>query len=217
MHTKIKHKIWMMVAAVAVSNMAIANETILLSSDTGDNLMLHKLHSDELWASFQITDQVVESFALQELIVLQVDDNKPVKLQQGKKVCGAPKSKDKQTIDYVFKSSDTEKTWAFGQTKIARSNVLKTLGWDDDTYDTLPSDRRSEFVDFPLEPIISGTPNLWQQFELGEKVVFRYVTEAGETRQAKFELADFHTNMAQLKKSHLHGRECGDAIKLSTC
>ncbi len=205
MHTKMKHKIWMVVVAVVASNMVVANETVLLSSDTGDNLMLHKLHSDQLWASFQITDQVVESFAKQELIVVQVDQNKPVKLQQARGSCGAPASKQKQAVYYDFQPAevsavDIEGQWAFSEVKAAQSDVLKVFQWDSDTYDYLPSDRRSEYVDFPLEPTASGAPNLWQQFEQGEKVVFRYVTEAGETRQAQFALVDLHANMAQLKK-----------------
>ncbi len=186
---------------MAATNVAVAADTVLLKSETGDNLMLHKLNSDQLWATFQITDQVLESFALQELIVLQVDQNKPVKLQQSKKVCGAPAPKNKQTLAYAFEpASSVTGEWAFSEAHTAPQRVLKVFGWDDKTYDTLPSDRRSEFVDFPLEPIISGSPNLWQQFEQGEQITFRYMTEAGEARQAVFSLAEMSSEMARLKK-----------------
>lgn len=186
---------------MAATNVAVAADTVLLKSETGDNLMLHKLNSDQLWATFQITDQVLESFALQELIVLQVDQNKPVKLQQSKKVCGAPAPKNKQTLAYAFEpASSVTGEWAFSEAHTAPQRVLKVFGWDDKTYDILPSDRRSEFVDFPLEPIISGSPNLWQQFEQGEQITFRYMTEAGEARQAVFSLAEMSSEMARLKK-----------------
>lgn len=186
---------------MAATNVAVAADTVLLKSETGDNLMLHKLNSDQLWATFQITDQVLESFALQELIVLQVDQNKPVKLQQSKKVCGAPAPKNKQTLAYAFEpASSVTGEWAFSEAHTAPQRVLKVFRWDDKTYDTLPSDRRSEFVDFPLEPIISGSPNLWQQFEQGEQITFRYMTEAGEARQAVFSLAEMSSEMARLKK-----------------
>ncbi len=200
MKIKIRNNMITMLLVMA-NAAALAGESIYLSSETGDNLMLHKLSSDQLWATFQITDQVVESFAMQELIVLQVDQNKPVKLQQSKKVCGAPKSKDAQTIDYVFNPAQAEsRGWAFNAVTTARQNPLKTLGWDDATYDTLKSDRRTEFVDFPLIPIISDSPNLWQQFEQGKQVTFRYVTEAGEARQAMFSLEDIQQDMVMLKK-----------------
>ncbi len=117
---------------MAATNVAVAADTVLLKSETGDNLMLHKLNSDQLWATFQITDQVLESFALQELIVLQVDQNKPVKLQQSKKVCGAPAPKNKQTLAYAFEpASSVTGEWAFSEAHTAPQRVLKVFGWDE--------------------------------------------------------------------------------------
>ena len=201
MQIKMRHNILMITAAMALSNMAVAAQSVELSSETGDSLMLHKLHSDQLWATFQITDQILASFAMQELIVVQVDKNKPVKLQQSKKVCGSPAPKEKQELTYSFDPEQlTAGEWAFSEVQPVRKDVLKVFKWDSEVYDYLPSDRRAEYVDFPMAPIAVDSPNLWQQFEQGKEVVFRYVTETGEARQAKFSLADLRPDMIVLKK-----------------
>ena len=49
------------------------------------------------------------------------------------------------------------------------------------------SDRRPEVVDFPIRASLA-IDSLWQQFIQGSVIVFRYVTDAAETRQAEFDL-----------------------------
>ncbi len=115
-----------------------------LTSETGDTLMIHQFKNGELWGSFIITDKVSESFADHELIILQIDNNQPVKLE-GKRSCGGAAGA-KQTVSYNFltdKKTD-EVNWQFNHSKVAKQDVFALLGEDNETYQTLSSDRRLE-------------------------------------------------------------------------
>ena len=162
-----------------------ANESISISSETGDILMIHRLNNGEVWGSLIITDQVADSFADYELIVLQVDQNKPIKLDQEKR-CGTPAG-ELQKVDYSFDSEVSSQQWLFNQVSTAKPDILKLTGWDKDIYQHMKSDRRPEVVDFPIKATIA-LESLWQQFKHGERVVFLYTTDADEPRQALFEL-----------------------------
>mgnify|MGYP006981147649 CR=1 FL=1 len=161
-----------------------ARESITFPSETGDALMIHRLNNGEIWGSLIITDQVSDSFADYELIVLQVDQHQPIKLDQEKR-CATPAGEE-QKVAYTFESEESQQ-WQFSQVSTAKPDILKLTGWDKDIYQHMKSDRRPEVVDFPIKATIA-IESLWQQFQQGESVVFRYTTDADESRQAQFEL-----------------------------
>ncbi len=173
---------------ICLINSAIvqANESLVLESDTGDTLMFHSLNSGEIWGSLLITDQVAASFAEHELIVMQIDQNQPIKLDQTKS-CGGAKGDASQQVSYAFEAGVSQDKWQFNQVEAAKPDILKLAGWDKDTYQHMRSDRRPEVVDFPIRGSLA-IDSLWQQFSQGKVIVFRYVTDAAEMRQAKFNL-----------------------------
>jgi len=172
-----------------------ASESITLPSETGDTLMIHRLNNGEIWGSLIITDQVSDSFAEYELIVLQIDQNKPIKLDQAKR-CGTPAG-EAQKVDYTFETEQSaEPQWQFSQVAAAETDILKFTGWDKEIYQHMKSDRRPEVVDFPIQGTIA-IDSLWSQFQRGDKIVFRYTTDADEPRIAEF---DLHTQKEQLSE-----------------
>lgn len=168
-----------------IATPAQAIESVTFTSETGDTLMLHQLKNGEVWGSLMITDQIADSFADYELIVLQVDQYQPIKLDQEKR-CNTPASKS-QKVSYTFEETESTEKWLFSQVSPTKVDVLQITGWDKDTYQHMKSSRRPEVVDFPIRASLA-IDSLWQQFKQGEKVVFRYTTSAEESRQAKFDL-----------------------------
>lgn len=162
-----------------------ANESISISSETGDTLMIHRLNNGDVWGSLIITDQVADSFADHELIVLQVDQNQPIKLDQEKR-CGTPAGAT-QKVDYNFQTEPSDQQWQFSSVSNNKTDFLKLTGWDKEIYQHMKSDRRPEVVDFPIRAELA-IDSLWQQFQQGDIVVFRYTTDADESRQAVFDL-----------------------------
>lgn len=134
-----------------------------------------------------LTDKVSDSFADHELIVLQIDNQQPVKLE-GKRSCGGAAG-EKQKFSYDFLSEESKNTtnWQYSQSSIATTDVLTLLGQDKQTYQTLLSDRRPEVVDFPIHASV-GLASLLEQLKQGKKISFRYTTEADEQREANFDL-----------------------------
>lgn len=172
-----------------------ASESITLPSETGDTLMIHRLNNGEIWGSLMITDQVSDSFADYELIVLQVDQNKPIKLDQEKR-CGTPAG-EAQKVSYLFEAEESQQQWQFSQVAAAKPDVLKLTGWDKEIYQHMKSDRRPEVVDFPIKATIA-IASLWQQIQQGKQLVFRYVTDADEARLAVFNLRIIRDDLALL-------------------
>lgn len=173
----------LLLSAVSVQ----ANESISLPSETGDTLMIHRLNNGEIWGSLIITDRVADSFAKYELIVLQVDQHKPIKLDHEKR-CNTPAGKA-QKVDYVFQTEQSaDQKWQFSEVEAAQTSILKVAGWDKEFYHHMKSDRRPEVVDFPIQAALA-LDSLWQQFQHGEKVIFRYTTDADEPREAVFYLS----------------------------
>ncbi len=162
-----------------------ASESITISSETGDTLMIHRLKDGELWGSFMITDHVADSFAENELIVMQIDQHQPIKLDH-QKLCGSP-ARETQKVSYSFQSEPDQEQWQFSSVATSQLDILKLTGWDKETYQHMKSDRRPEVVDFPIQSPIA-IESLWQQFIQAEQVVFRYTTDAAESRQALFKL-----------------------------
>ena len=176
-----------------------AAESITISSETGDTLLIHPPKHGEIWASFMITDQVFESFAMYELIVVQVDQHQPIKLDH-QKLCGGGKSEDQQ-VTYDFASSvegeDDTDLWQFSSVQENKPDLLKLAGWDKASYQHMRSDRRPEVVDFALQGELA-VAGLWQQFVQGEQVMFRYTTGAGEVRQAQFNIKAYQDALIAL-------------------
>jgi len=165
---------------------ASAQTTLIeLTSITGDSLMIHRLNDGELWASFVITDRIADSFADSELIIVQIDQNKPIKLEH-QKLCGGGKG-DEQKVTFAFEHDSELTAWQFSHTKQSKPDILKLAGWDQDSYHHMRADRRPEVVDFPIQGELA-VATLLQQFQQGKIITFRYTTQAGETRQAEFHL-----------------------------
>ena len=176
-----------------------ASESVTIASETGDTLMIHRLNSGEVWGSFMITDQVPDSFSNSELIVLQVDQHQPIKLDP-QKLCGGGKG-EKQKVSYDFLPEAEKGEWQFSSVEAAKPDAIKLFGWDKDTYQHMRSDRRPKVVDFPIMSPLA-IQSMWQQFQQGGAVVFRYTTDVGETRQAHFELSVAHNKLNELLNTH---------------
>lgn len=156
-----------------------------LTAASGDTIMLHRLADDEIWGSFIITDQLAESFNDNELIVLQVDQNKPIKLEHQKQ-CGGAKGESQQ-VSFDFDYDDHDSAWLFNKSTSNNPDILKLAGWDKATFEHMRADRRPEVVDFAIVGELAPA-GLWQQFTRGQQLTFRYTTESGQTRQAVFDL-----------------------------
>lgn len=178
----------MILSFFLTSGLAVAGDPFSLKSETGETLMFHRLNNGELWGSFMITDQIADSFADYELIVLQIDHNKPIKLDQSKR-CGGGKAEMAQQVTYAFDTQESQEEWQFTQVEQAKPNILKLAGWDKDIYQHMTSDRRPEVVDFPIQGALA-IDSLWQQFKYGDTVVFRYTATDGQSYQAEFILSE---------------------------
>lgn len=189
-------KVFMLLCLIN-SGMVQSADSVVLTSNTGDTLMFHRLTSGEIWGSFIITDQVAASFDEHELIVLQIDLNQPIKLDKAK-LCGGGKGVDSQQVSYSFDTLQSQDAWEFSQVEMVKTDVLKLAGWDKENYQHMRSDRRPEVVDFPIRGTLA-IDDLWLQFTQGNTVVFRYVTDVAETRQAEFDLYSKQNEIFSLK------------------
>lgn len=172
--------------SLLISVTCSANNSVTLHSDTGDSLMIHQLSNGELWGSFIVTDRIPDSFAEHEMIVMQVDQLKPINLQ-GKRSCGGAAGKP-QTVNYDFAAKDQD--WLFNSTTQQQSNadIFAAIGIEDkQAYRHLTVDRRYELVDFPIQATV-GLPELFQQVQSAQSIIFRYTTQAFEQRSAEFNI-----------------------------
>jgi hypothetical protein len=175
-----------------VSPLQAQTTAMELRHNNGDQLTIQRLANGELWGSFFLTDAMTASFASNELIVVQVDSFKPLKLTQGFRSCGAPAPKAQQVV-YQFEQQ-ANNAWAFNGQQANKTSVLKLLGWDAATYEQLQADRRPEVVDFPLDP---GEALALQLANAGQ-ISFRYVTDRGEQRETVFHLTPHRHILEQL-------------------
>ena len=167
-----------------ISFACLANNSVTLHSETGDSLMIHQLNNGELWGSFIVTDQISDNFAEHEIIVMQLDQLQPINLQ-GKRSCGGAAGKT-QTVDYHYEASDQD--WLFNSSVQSDSDFFAALGMaEQQPYRTLTVDRRYELVDFPIQATV-GLPELFQQFQASQTIVFLYTTQAFEQRLAEFKI-----------------------------
>jgi hypothetical protein len=177
---------------LAISPVLLAEPSAIeLKHPNGDMLTIQRLASGEVWGSLFLSDRMTESFASNELIVLQVDTHKPVKLTQGLRSCGAPAPKAQQVV-YQFEQQSSD--WTFSGNAKPKTDVLKLLGWDAGEFDTLDADRRPEVVDFPID----AGEKLALELSQAETISFRYVTNQGKQRESLFQLAPHQTILKQL-------------------
>lgn len=177
------------------STYSYASDSLTFSSETGDTLLIHQLNNGEIWGSLIITDNIADSFADHELIVLQVDSHQPIKLDQEKR-CNTPAG-ETQKVSYTFEQDQSTEQWLFSQAATNKADIFRLTGWDKATYQHMKSSRRPEVVDFPIKANLA-IDSLWQQFQQGEMVVFRYTTSAEESRQASFELVPQRQQIIEL-------------------
>lgn len=159
----------------------VSAEEVERQLHTGETLKLYTLENGERWGSFFLSDQSLAEFNFDELIVLQVDSHKPVKLVQGMRSCGAP-ARNPQQVDYLFVEDTRDKQWSFQQTTQAEP-VLKLFGWDDEKYHSVASDLRPTVIDFPVR-------DKWFRAQLSNasQVTLRYATSEGKQITATFDL-----------------------------
>lgn len=186
------HRIATLLCVLLVQPLQAQTTAMELKHDNGDVLSIQKLANGEVWGSLFLSDRMVASFAPNELIVLQVDGHKPIKLEQGYRSCGAPAPKPQQVV-YQFEQS-AQANWSFSGQVQPEKDVLKLLGWDDHQFNQLSADRRPEVVDFPLDP----QAVLSMQLTSAKQISFRYVTSIGEQRQTIFHLAPHQHILEQL-------------------
>lgn len=185
-------KLLVLLGLLVVSPLQAETTAMELRHNNGDQLTIQRLANGELWGSLFLTDTMTASFASNELIVVQVDSFKPLKLTQGFRSCGAPAPKAQQVV-YQFEQQ-ADDGWAFSGQQANKTNVLKLLGWDSANYEQLGSDRRPEVVDFPLDP----GESLTLQLSNAGQISFRYVTTSGEQRETVFHLAPHRHILEQL-------------------
>lgn len=171
-------------------------DPVEMTSAQGDDLLMQRLANGEIWASFTLTDQTSAIFAPQELIVLQVDNNKPIKLKQAFRSCAAP-ALPPQQYSYQFDAAPKDSQWQFSGIKQHNPDPLKLMGWDSENYDSIKADRRNIVVDFPLSRSAAGYA-LMQQLQQGQQITFRYVTDQGQAGQAVFDLQQQRSQTQQL-------------------
>lgn len=173
-------KMWIWGLLVLSLPVAAQQRSIELESRSGEQFSLYELDNGERWASFYLSDNTLAQFDLHELIVLQIDNHKPIKLEQGLRSCGAPAGKPQQ-ISYQFIQEDQKAAWEFQGTAQSRTDVLKLLGWDQAEYDKIQADRRDVVVDFPIRE-----DWFYRQLQSAEKLTFRYTTNDGEVHETQF-------------------------------
>lgn len=94
-------KLLVLLGLLVVSPLQAETTAMELRHNNGDQLTIQRLANGELWGSLFLTDTMTASFASNELIVVQVDSFKPLKLTQGFRSCGAPAPKAQQVV-YQF-------------------------------------------------------------------------------------------------------------------
>jgi len=167
-----------------VCSVANADEkTIELTQPSGEKMSITALDNGEIWASFFLSDQTLEQFANNELIVLQIDEHKPHRLEHGLRSCATPASKPQQ-VAYHYEQDGSTNSWLFKGKKPFTASASNPLPWDQSPYISLVADRRPEVVDFP----ITRNTALYQQFKTGSAVRLRYFTTTGHNHEHVFAL-----------------------------
>jgi len=153
-------------------------------AENGDRREIRQLQSGEIWAAFLISDQHTDSFADNELILLQIDQQQPISIVHGLRSCAAP-ARAPQQVAYDFASNDTTQ-WLFNGTVAPPSlppGFVSALAAED--YPKISADRRAESVDFPLK---SDSMDFLIAVQSAKQLTLRYTTTAGQPVMAEFNL-----------------------------
>lgn len=155
-------------------------EEKLYQSETGERFSISQTKDGKYWATLIISDKYTASFAHNELILLQLDDQTPISLEHGNLSCGSP-AKAAQTVFYDYSSSVNE-VFAKAETQPLPKGFQQAR--QRDVFSAITVDRRAETVDFVLE---AETINL-QQLHSANTLIFHFVTDDGKRHQAIFHL-----------------------------
>lgn len=168
------------VVSALMTTQPIWAEDKLYQSETGERFTISQTKDGKYWATLFISDKYTASFAHNELILLQLDDQAPISLEHGNLSCGSP-AKAEQTVFYDFSNSVNE-VFAKAETQPLPKGFQQVR--QRDVFSAITADRRAETVDFVLE---AETINL-QQLQSANILTFRFVTDDTTQRQAIFEL-----------------------------
>lgn len=153
-------------------------------AENGDRLEIRQLSSGETWAAFIISDQHTDSFADNELILLQVDQQQPISIVHGLRSCAAP-ARAPQQVAYEFATPQATQ-WQFHQTVAPPElppGFVKNLAAE--KYPEIIADRRAESVDFPLK---NHSMDHFAAVQSAKQLTLRYTTTAGLPMMAEFNL-----------------------------
>ena len=168
-----------MVSVVMLASPLYAEE-MRYQSETGDRFTISQTKDGQYWGSLIISDKHTASFAHNELILLQLDEQTPVSLEHGNLSCGSP-AKARQTVFYDVSPSANE-LFIKGEAQPLPKGFQQVR--QRDVFTTITADRRAETVDFVLN---DETVNL-QQLQSANTLKFRFVTDDGKRRQALFHI-----------------------------
>lgn len=155
-------------------------EDKLYQSETGERFTISQTKDGKQWATLFISDKYTASFANNELILLQLDEQAPISLEHGHLSCGSP-AKAEQTVFYEFSTS------AGGVFASPEPQPLPK-GFQQhrqrDVFRSITADRRAETVDF----VFGDATITLQQLQSANALTFRFVTDDQIRRQATFQL-----------------------------
>ena len=168
-----------MVSVVMLASPLYAEE-MRYQSETGDRFTISQTPDGKHWGTLIISDRHRASFAHNELILLQIDDQTPISLEHGNLSCGSP-AKAEQTVFYDFSESASDLL-----TKVDPQPLPKGFQQvrQRDVFTSIMADRRAETVDFLLSDVALNA----QRLRSAATLKFRFVTDDGQRRQATFQL-----------------------------
>lgn len=167
-----------------VLSFSVVAKTKRFVAENGDRLEIRQLKTGETWAALIISDQHTDSFADNELILLQIDQQKPISIVHGLRSCAAP-ARAPQQVAYDFEQQDAAQ-WQFNHTVAPPSlppGFVKSLA--STNYPEISADRRAETVDFPLK---NHAEDYLKALQSAKVITLRYTTTAGQPVMTEFNL-----------------------------
>lgn len=177
-------RIFYLVLLGTMMSHSVAAQPQAYLAENGDRLEIRQLSSGETWATFIISDQHIDSFAVNELILLQIDQQQPISIVHGLRSCAAP-ARAPQQFAYEFATTQAAQ-WQFRQTVAPPElppGFVKNLAAE--KYPEISADRRAESVDFPLK---NHSMDHLAAVQSARQLTLRYTTTAGQPMMAEFNL-----------------------------
>ena len=168
-----------LVSAVMLVSPLYAEET-RYQSETGDRFTISQTPDGKHWGTLIISDRHTASFAHNELILLQINDQTPISLEHGNLSCGSP-AKAEQTVFYDVSESANDLLATVEPQPLPKGFQQVRQR---DVFTSIMADRRAETVDFLLSDVALNV----QQLRSVATLQFRFVTDDGQRRQAIFQL-----------------------------